>query len=114
MVFVYGTLMPGHLRWDLIRGWVAAVGAATVAGGLYDTGSGYPAARFDEPGRVEGWLLTLHPAGRPAALRAFDQIEGPQYRRVAVTTLAGDEAIGYEWVASTDGLVRLDGRWTGE
>ena len=111
MVFVYGTLMPGQSRWPLIRQSVARVEQATVGGALYDTGHGYPAARFDEAGKIEGWRLTLHPANRQQALTTIDGIEGDLYERVMVTTTDGDEAVSYQWRGGTDDMERLGGRW---
>jgi gamma-glutamylcyclotransferase (GGCT)/AIG2-like uncharacterized protein YtfP len=113
MVFVYGTLMPGHLRWPLIRRLVAKVEVATVPGRLYDTGQGYPAARFDDQGEIDGWVLALHPAHRERALTALDRIEGDQYRRVDVRTLEGTAALSYEWIGALADLRPLGRRWEG-
>ena len=50
-LFVYGTLQPGDVRWPFLAPYVADEGVPdTVCGRVYDTGRGYPAARFDEPG----------------------------------------------------------------
>jgi gamma-glutamylcyclotransferase (GGCT)/AIG2-like uncharacterized protein YtfP len=109
-LFVYGTLMPGHLRWPMIRAHVLGAEDAAVPGVLYDTGYGYPAARFDgaADGTVPGSVLSL----RATALDLIDRIEGPGYRRTAVVTDAGRPVESYEWVGSLDGMTVLVGRWT--
>ena len=47
-VFVYGTLMPGRLRWPLIELQATGHRPAAVPGRLFDTGQGWPAALFDD------------------------------------------------------------------
>lgn len=86
-VFVYGTLMPGHLRWGLISPYAGDHRPATVAGRLYDTGLGWPAARFAAPvdggairpggeaGTIPGWYVELHPSGADRLLAALDEVE---------------------------------------
>lgn len=140
-VFVYGTLKPGHLRWPLLEPFVVAYVDATSTGRLYDTGVGYPAARFDEPGTIEGVVCRLDPSASPEAWALLDRVEGSQYRRVLVTAVlaggvgrdggSGDEVGGvladgggdasplvvvagsYEFVAGHAGMADLDGRWNG-
>lgn len=48
-LFVYGTLMPGRLRWPLVADDVVDRRPATVPGTLYDTGHGYPALVLPRP-----------------------------------------------------------------
>ena len=94
--FVYGTQMPGHLRWSVIEPYVAERWQDVVDGRLYDTGRGYPGARFDEPGRIPGWGLTIEPARVPEAVDLLDEVEGPHlYTRMAVTTGVGRPAWSY-------------------
>jgi gamma-glutamylcyclotransferase (GGCT)/AIG2-like uncharacterized protein YtfP len=109
-IFVYGTLMPGRLRWPMIRSVVIAATEAVVHGVLYDTGFGYPAACFDEAGRVEGWLLELDPQRRSRTLDLLDRVEGSGYRRVEVETTDGHRALAYEWLGPREGLAPLP-RW---
>jgi gamma-glutamylcyclotransferase (GGCT)/AIG2-like uncharacterized protein YtfP len=69
----------------------------SVAGDVYDTGLGYPAATFGGSALIFGRVYQLYPA--PAALAALDEVEGAVrglYRRVAVTTVAGQLAWAYE------------------
>lgn len=110
-VFVYGTLLPGHLRWPSIRRWVVAHHDDTVAGRLYDTGHGYPAACFDEPGAVPGRVLALAAGAEVRVLALLDRIEGPDYERRLVTTGTGGRAVTYHWVGPRGALLPLDGRW---
>jgi len=61
-LFVYGTLAPGSEAWPVLEPWTVGVPRLdAVAGRLYDTGRGYPAATFgdrpppaDQTGVVEG------------------------------------------------------------
>jgi gamma-glutamylcyclotransferase (GGCT)/AIG2-like uncharacterized protein YtfP len=113
-VFVYGTLMPGHLRHAAIERFVADRRLARVRGRLYDTGRGFPAAVFGGDGWVEGWLLTLRPGTEGRALAAMDRIEGSLYLPVTVETADGETAIAYEWRGEVSGLRPLAGRWDGD
>lgn len=112
-VFVYGTLKVGHCRWPLLEPHVTdGPEPATVAGRLYDTGMDFPAARFDHDGTIHGELFEV----RSEALELLDEVESTAngyYRRVVVTTHAGDEAWAWAFGGEVDGFVDLDGRWTG-
>jgi gamma-glutamylcyclotransferase (GGCT)/AIG2-like uncharacterized protein YtfP len=116
-LFVYGTLMPGRLRWPHVADLVAETRPATVPGTLYDTGRGYPALLLSEapeaPGSpaVEGVLLGVRDEDAVAVLALLDEVEGPEYRRVGVTTADGTHASTYEWVGPRNGFRALAGRW---
>ncbi len=119
-LFMYGTLMVGHCRWPILEPFVAAGAAgavpASVPGRLFDTGLDYPAARFDLVGVIHGQVVVLRPDRVAEALRILDEVEGGvkgDYRRVEVRTAAGPTAWSYEFGGDTDGLIDLDGRWTG-
>jgi gamma-glutamylcyclotransferase (GGCT)/AIG2-like uncharacterized protein YtfP len=112
-VFVYGTTMPGHLRYPLIEGFVASQSPDRASGRLYDTGVGYPAAKFGGQGTIEGYLLRLRPDRVSEALRTFTEIEAGQYERVQITTGSGITAFAYEYIGSTEGMAELAGRWSG-
>lgn len=100
LVFVYGTLMPGHLRWPLLEPHAVASRRAEVRGLLFDTGRGWPAARFNEPlgahpiphprigtiagagtgagttaARVPGWLVELVDSAAAEVLALLDEVE---------------------------------------
>lgn len=64
-LFVYGTLMPGHLRWRHVAGDVAERRPGTIAGTLYDTGLGYPALVLAGGAGTAGTAAAA--AGPPAA-----------------------------------------------
>ena len=124
-LFVYGTLMPGRLRWGLVADDVRARREATVPGTLYDTGRGYPAvvlgaadrsgADGPDPGvRVHGWVLGFDDAEAGAILDRLDAVEGPDYRRVDVVTVDGTPCVTYEWIGAPDGFTALAGRWESE
>ena len=124
-LFVYGTLMPGRLRWPHVADVVAETRPATVPGTLYDTGRGYPAlvlpdgspaapegsATGPATSAVEGVLLGVRDDDAVAVLALLDEVEGPEYRRVGVTTADGTHASTYEWVGRRDGFAALAGRW---
>ena len=113
-MFVYGTTMPGHLRYPLIEDFVAETARAKVPGRLYDSGNGYPAAKFSGgSGQIEGYVLRLRPDRVAEARRAFTEFEAGLFEPVPVTTDGGVSATAYEWIGSIDGLSRLDGMWNG-
>jgi gamma-glutamylcyclotransferase (GGCT)/AIG2-like uncharacterized protein YtfP len=115
MLFVYGTLMPGHARWPLIEGFVDGHGPATVRGRLFDTGHGYPAARFDAEGEIDGHLVRFRPDREREAWATVDAIEGEGelYHRVEVVTVGGEEVKSYAWAGDVSGLTVLGRRWNG-
>lgn len=110
-LFVYGTLLPGEVRWRFLAPFVTDEGVPdTVEGILYDTGLGYPAAVFGTGGRIVGRTFTLHPERVDEALSVLDDVEGAvagRYGRVEVTTGAGRRVFAYAHGArpgATDGL----------
>ncbi|HRW36576.1 MAG: gamma-glutamylcyclotransferase [Acidimicrobiales bacterium] len=123
LLFVYGTLMPGHLRWGMLEGSASAWGPASVPGELWDTGHGWPAARFTAGSdRVPGWWVRFAPGVLERRLIAeLDAMEGigdppdpgadPYVRRIV--DLAG---VGSAWVYHATrvepGWRRID-RWAG-
>ena len=113
-LFVYGTLMPGRLRWPQLADVVAERRPGAVAGTLYDTGHGYPALVLAGAGRVEGWLLGMAPAVAAAVMAALDEVEGPSYRQAPVTAADGTPAVTYEWIDPVAGFMPLAGRWESE
>jgi gamma-glutamylcyclotransferase (GGCT)/AIG2-like uncharacterized protein YtfP len=113
-VFVYGTLMPGDCRWPLVSSEVVALRRATVRGRIFDTGFGYPGARFDLDGSIEGWVLELRRAGLEATIARLDEMEGTvhgEYLRVGVVTDTGESCWAYEIGTSVDELPDLHGVW---
>lgn len=114
-VFVYGTLMPGQPGWPSLSPYVTGWAAATAGGRLWDTGRGYPAARFDDDGgRVAGVVVELGPARAAEAVAVLDLIEGEGslYRRVEVITSTGP-AEAYEWLGPVEGMAALADGWPG-
>ena len=119
-LFVYGTLMTGHCRWPVLEPFVEGgeTGAvrSEVTGRLYDTGRDYPAARFDQPGLIHGQVFALRSARADEALGVIDRVEGGvegAYHRIEVRTSEGLSVWAYQFGGSTEGLVDLNGRWTG-
>lgn len=109
-LFAYGTLLPGDVRWPLLAAFVVDDGwPDEVAGTLYDTGLGYPAAVFthdalvtapeDQPladtgqsryaGIIRGRSFVLLDTSLDHALSVLDDEEDTVaglYRRVLVRT----------------------------
>ncbi|MCU1370907.1 MAG: hypothetical protein JWO77_2101 [Ilumatobacteraceae bacterium] len=78
-LFVYGTLMPGHLRWGLLAPHALDQRPATVPGMLYDTGQGWPAAVFGRTPthrRVSGWVVWFSAGTLAILLPDLDEMEG--------------------------------------
>ena len=102
-VFVYGTLLPGHLRWSLVAPFVATSHTAWASGWLFDTGRHYPAALFAggheggagaAAGEVHGAVLVLRPERTIAALEVLDLVEGDEYSRIEIgVTAVGSTAV---------------------
>ena len=102
--------MPGRLRWGLLEGVAVSHAPDSVAGRLWDTGEGWPAARFSRPlgvsalesvdpvdpaGTIPGWVVAVRAADLAGLLPVLDEVE-TGFRRVRVRTLGGAEAWGYE------------------
>ncbi len=106
-LFAYGTLLPGEPRWHFLQPFVVDEGrTASVAGTLFDTGEGYPAALFGADGVIHGRVFDLLEARHAEALAVLDAVEGGVeggYQRVVVTT-ADDESV---WAYAYGGGLRL-------
>jgi gamma-glutamylcyclotransferase (GGCT)/AIG2-like uncharacterized protein YtfP len=118
-LFVYGTLLPGEVRWSYLEPFVVGDGLVdSVTGVLSDTGRGYPAASFDpdtQDGRsISGRTFELRDDGTDEALALLDEVEGAVaglYRRVAVRTARGIDAWAYEYGGGL-GLTTIEsGSW---
>ena len=100
-LFVYGTLQPGAARWPQLEPFVADLGRPdSVAGDLFDTGLGYPAALFNGHGMIHGRTYGVRVDTLSACLDHLDRVEGAVqglYRRVTVTTVRGHHAWAYEY-----------------
>jgi gamma-glutamylcyclotransferase (GGCT)/AIG2-like uncharacterized protein YtfP len=117
-LFVYGTLRPGQQRWPFLEPFVTDVGRdESVAGTLYDTGHGYPAAKFDRPGTIFGRMYALNVDGLDEALALLDEVEGAVvdlFHRVAITTTTGIDAWAYEYCGEAAFAVIPSGSWLTE
>ena len=112
-LFVYGTLLPGQPRWPVLRPYALGWRRATALGRVWDTGSGYPAARFDGDGEpVPGVVVSVRSESGPEVLALLDRIEGEGvlFRRVEIATSQG-RAVAYEWIGPTDGLAPAPLGW---
>lgn len=111
-VFVYGTLMPGRSRWPALARWTDAGPAVdSVAGELFDTGRGWPAAVLGQGRPIPGFTVALQEHSLAEALDALDEIEGTShglFRRVSAVTGNGVEVWVYEWPGPTEQFVAID------
>ncbi|MDH4170833.1 MAG: gamma-glutamylcyclotransferase [Acidimicrobiia bacterium] len=112
-VFIYGTLLPGELRWPVLERYALSHRPAVVDGALYDTGHGYPAAIFSEPGRIEGRVVVIDPRRLDEALDALDEVEAVDHGLYVRTVLETDHgrAWSYEYRGGLDRLIRIGSRW---
>ena len=117
LLFVYGTLLPLQPRWHHLARWLpdGHDGATDrVAGWLFDTGEGYPAAVFGGDQQIVGRVMWLRPDDLVAALAHLDDVEGAvagDYRRVEVVTEAGRTAWAYEYGGGLSVDPIEDGSW---
>ena len=100
LLFVYGTLRPGEVRWQHLAPFVVGEGReAAVAGELYDTGLEYPAAMFGGETHILGRVYVLDDGQLTTALAHLDEVEGAVrglYARVSVLTTEGEAAWAYQ------------------
>ncbi len=113
-VFVYGTLQPGQARWGLVEPFVGdPPRRAAVPGQLFDTGLGYPAARFDavDGSEIRGSIIPLAPRLVARALTVLDHVEGTAhglYERVVVETTDGERVWSYAWAGDIEILTPIE------
>ncbi|MGZ4806335.1 MAG: gamma-glutamylcyclotransferase family protein [Ilumatobacteraceae bacterium] len=114
-LFVYGTLRPGQQRWQHLAPFVVDEGHDdSVIGVLYNTGNGYPAARFTGDGSIHGRVYVLNRDRLDECLRLLDEVEGAVldlFGRVAVTTSRGLEAWAYEYHGNEELPEITSGNW---
>jgi gamma-glutamylcyclotransferase (GGCT)/AIG2-like uncharacterized protein YtfP len=114
-LFVYGTLRPGQQRWPFLEPLVLDEGHdGSVVGTLYNTGHGYPAAKFDRPGTIFGRVYPLNLDRLDEGLKLLDEVEGAVvdlFRRVAITTSTGLEAWAYEYCGEPQFPEIAQGDW---
>ena len=114
-LFVYGTLRPGQQRWPFLEPFVMDEGHdESVVGTLYDTGHGYPAAKFDRPGTIFGRVYPLNLDRIDEGLKLLDEVEGAVvdlFHRVAITTSTGLEAWAYEYCGEPQFPEIAQGDW---
>ena len=110
--FVYGTTMPGHLRYPFIEEFVARATPDRVTGRLYDSGAGYPAAKFGGGlAWIDGYRLEIREGREHEARRVFTEMEAGLFDPVTLRTESGFMTTMYEWIGPVDDLEELDGRW---
>lgn len=115
-LFVYGLLKPGLRLHHVVEPYVTRSASATACGRLYD--AGVPAARFDEDGDIEGFVLWLDDARVDDALRVLDDLEdeGIEYARIVVPARVQDvtvEAFAYHYLADVGADRYVGTAWPG-
>ncbi|MDO9591231.1 MAG: hypothetical protein Q7J04_08830, partial [Microcella sp.] len=93
---------------DVIERYVETSRRDEVDGLLFDSGRGYPLAKFEPGGSVAGYLIELDASTRDDAMRALTQFEGGLFHPVEVRTRSGATALAYEWIGSSEGYPRID------
>ena len=114
-LFVYGTLLPGEVRWQYLEPFVIDDGQQDCATGtLFDTGEGYPAALFGGSGTIHGRRFAMRPDLLWHALERLDEVEGAVaglYRRIEITTASGHAVWTYEYGRGLELQPIASGRW---
>jgi gamma-glutamylcyclotransferase (GGCT)/AIG2-like uncharacterized protein YtfP len=113
-IFVYGLLKPGLRLFPSVEPFVVRSARGTAHGRLY--AAAYPAARFDEDGEIDGYVLWLDGSRLDEALRMLDDVEdeGEMYERrtIEVRTDEGAvEAFAYHWLLALDGCPDVGRVW---
>ena len=123
VIFVYGLLKPGLRLHHVAEPFVVRAAPATARGRLYDAGSsgaspsdGLPAARFDEDGDIDGFVLWLDEQRLDDALCILDELEdeGVDYERRVIEVMTQDgvvDAFAYHWLLPLDGCVHVGRAW---
>ena len=122
-LFVYGTLQPGRLRWPFLEPFALRAEPAAVPGVLFDSGLGWPLARFHvapvvAPARVTlvpGTLVALDVERLTVALTLLDDVEDTasgDYTRIVVTTTSGVASWAYHCSHVPPHAPRIE-RWEG-
>lgn len=114
-LFVYGTLIPGRLRWPLLAPFAAGHRPAAAAGRLFDSGRGWPVATFDAQSTslIPGVAVDLEMARLDECLRLIDEVEDTatgELRRITIGTRSGEAAWAYHYTCSAAGLAPI-ARW---
>lgn len=112
---MYGTLLPGEVRWHLLEPYVVDEGPPdTAAGTLYDTRLEYPAAVFGGDGTIVGCTFEIAPEFHDDCMEHLDIVEGTVgglYSRIVVTTGHGIEAWTYQYGGGLDLTPIPSGDW---
>jgi len=116
-LFVYGTLLPGDVRWPLLERYVIDSGSPdAVTGLLFDTGLDYPAAIFDSTAStlIQGRRYSLRHDTIDEALRELDIEEDTVdglYKRVEVNTQSGAKCWAYAYGEGLELTLIPSGNW---
>jgi hypothetical protein len=96
-VFVYGTFMPGELRWPLLEPFAESVRSATTSGRIWDTGREFPTARSLPVVRCTWQDQPVRQASEPSLLEPVISVNHP--RRLELAALRDE--LNRHWRAET-------------
>lgn len=113
-VFVYGTLMKGHVQGGLLTRYPRQ--AATTTGRLYRLPAGYPALQRGADGRVQGELVRGVDARVLSLLDQYEGVDEGLYERVEIDVVCSLRTFAAQaWVMSDPesrgGIWIRSGRW---
>lgn len=110
-LFAYGLLQPGCPSWHRVAAHAdGEPHRGAVDGTVLDTGLGYPALLPGTGDRAPGWLVPLRDPA--AVLRALDDYEGVEYRRVRLAAAPGRQSCwAYAWSGPSGGMTSLAAGW---
>jgi gamma-glutamylcyclotransferase (GGCT)/AIG2-like uncharacterized protein YtfP len=113
-VFVYGLLKPGLRMHHMVEPFLERSAAGTARGRLY--AAEYPAARFDEDGEIDGFILWLDANRLDEILQLLDEAEdeGVMYERRTIDVQTDDGSVrahAYHWLLALDGCPDVGRSW---
>lgn len=82
-IFVYGTLQPGEVNHRVCAADVVEAQPAIAIGRVYHLPFDYPAMTPEEPGWVQGYLLTFSTTAILAKLDQFEQHDPDTFAEIA-------------------------------
>ncbi|MCB9677356.1 MAG: gamma-glutamylcyclotransferase [Alphaproteobacteria bacterium] len=113
-LFVYGTLMRGHVQGGLLKRF--EVTQATTTGRMYRLPAGYPALQPGPVGVVHGELVRSVDARTLSLLDQYEGLDEGLYERIEIDIVTGLRTYGAQAYVMRDperlgGILVPSGRW---